>query len=267
MVRPWPGNTGRTEGVRRTCTWKGSCSLGRGVRWGGERGGQGSPFWFGEAVGEVSAPSLWWAGAAGRQLMLGVTLPGPSGRDISEVSFQTPASRLTRTQAASGARAAVRITPTFNYSQQPVHTRCHLTSSPVPSQRQRCFQQRRAAVRQSRRSLCPVLSPPCKTPAEVARLHREGKEGIKPLVPHPSAPTAFVGSSRGALVDARPRDYKKQEGRRENKYGCWTGTRSTSLELCARQILITEDNFVVPFTSQHFSLTPFPFHLGCCSCI
>lgn len=91
-------------------------------------------------------------------LMMGVTLTGPSGCDISEVSFQTLASQLTHAQAASGARDAVRITPTFNYSRQPVHTRCHLTSSPVPSQRQRCFQQRRAAVRQRCGCLCPLAS-------------------------------------------------------------------------------------------------------------
>lgn len=91
-------------------------------------------------------------------LMLGVTLTGPSGRDISEVSFQTLASQLTRAQAASGARDAVRITPTFNYSRQPVHTLCHLTSSPVPSQRQRCFQQQRAAVCQRCRYLHPLPS-------------------------------------------------------------------------------------------------------------
>jgi len=50
-------------------------------------------------------------------LMLGVT--GPSGHDFSEVSFQALASQLTRAQAVSEARDAVRITPTFNYSQQP----------------------------------------------------------------------------------------------------------------------------------------------------
>lgn len=103
------------------------------------------------------AESVWLGSSISP--MLGVTLTGLSGHDISEVSFQTLAPQLTHAQAASEARDAVRITPTFNYSQQPVHTRCHLTSSPVPSQRQRCYQQWRAAVCQRCRCLHPLLLP------------------------------------------------------------------------------------------------------------
>lgn len=74
----------------------------------------------------IAEPTCLGASAS---LMLGVTLTGPSGCGISKVSFQMPESQLIHAQAASGARDAVRITPTFNYSRQPVHTPCHLTSS------------------------------------------------------------------------------------------------------------------------------------------
>lgn len=129
------------------------------------------------------------------------------------------------------------------------HTLSLSLTSPVPSQRQRCFQQQKAAVHQRHRCLCPVLFPAWKTPGKIARLHREVKEGIKWLDSCPSAPTACIGSTQGTLVNARPRDYEKQQGRRERTNECWTGTCSTSLGLCTWQLLITEDSLVVLYQS------------------
>lgn len=116
------------------------------------------------------------------------------------------ASQLTRTQAASGARNTVRITPTFNYSQQPVLSPCHSTLSPFPSQRR--FRLQRAAVHQRPRCL---LSLPSLRDASLQQCSRGsqapqgGENVIKPLGPQQSAPTAFIESAQGAVVSTLSR--------------------------------------------------------------
>lgn len=135
-------------------------------------------------------------------LMQSVTLTSLFGCDIYEVSFQTLASQLTRSQAASGARDAVRITPTFNYS-------CSLSTWIVTCPLLLSLPRGRDASSSGvlltvRGAGASVLSSLCKMPAKEANLHREVKEKIKPLTPCPLAPTASIGSAQGPLVDARP---------------------------------------------------------------
>lgn len=69
-----------------------------------------------------------------------------------------------------GARNTVRITPTFNYSQQPVLLPCHSTLSPVPSQR--CFRHAGLSIRGPGASFLflPCEKPACSRAAEISRL-------------------------------------------------------------------------------------------------
>lgn len=133
------------------------------------------------------------------------TLRGSCGPDISEVSFQAFTSELTRAQAD-------RIPPTSNYSWQPVHLFCHLTSFPFLSRRQRCFRQRRDAVRPRLRCLCPLVI--------LSQAPQSGGKGIKPLGPHPPSPTDFLGSTQGILTSTQCRMLGLQDTagkERENK--------------------------------------------------